>query len=66
MGAIGRRVVDMLSKKHDIITASRTKGNVNIDLVDIESIRDLYEMVGAFDAVIKHSGRKQMGSDRKT
>lgn len=55
-GAIGRRVVDVLAKKHDIITASRSKGNVNVDLVDVESIRELYETVGDFDAVISIAG----------
>lgn len=55
-GSIGRRVVDVLAKKHDIITASRSKGNVNVDLVDIESIRELYETVGDFDAVISIAG----------
>ncbi|MEO9967483.1 MAG: short chain dehydrogenase [Reichenbachiella sp.] len=55
-GAIGRRVVDVLSKKHDIITASRSKGNVNVDLIDVESIRELFETVGEFDAVISIAG----------
>lgn len=55
-GAIGRRVVDVMSKKHDIITASRSKGNVNVDLMDIDSIRELYETVGDFDAVISIAG----------
>lgn len=55
-GSIGRRVVDVLAKRHDIITASRSKGNVNVDLVDIESIRELYETVGDFDAVISIAG----------
>lgn len=61
-GSIGRRVVDVLAKKHDIVTASRSKGNVNVDLVDIESIRDLYETVGEFDAVICIAGEAKWGT----
>lgn len=61
-GSIGRRVVDVLSKKHDIITASRSKGNVNVDLMDVDSIRELYETVGAFDDVICIAGEATWGS----
>ncbi|UXX77803.1 short chain dehydrogenase [Reichenbachiella carrageenanivorans] len=61
-GSIGRRVVHVLAKKHDIVTASRSKGNVNVDLVDIESIRELYETVGEFDAVICIAGEAKWGA----
>lgn len=56
-GTIGQAVVDVLSKKHTIINASRGHGDVRIDITDPASIRKMYQAVGEFDAVIATTGK---------
>lgn len=51
-GTLGRAVVAELAQRHDVIAASRTEGDVRIDLTDPASIRAALEKIGRLDAIV--------------
>lgn len=55
-GTIGRRISYELSKKHEIVSARRSGGNVSVDITSVESILKMYETVDNIDAVICAAG----------
>ena len=55
-GTIGKKVSAHLSKKHDIITAGRTSGDMKFDMEDSASIKTMYESIGKLDAVVCIAG----------
>ncbi|MDO6962676.1 short chain dehydrogenase [Rhizobium alvei] len=60
-GTLGQAVVRELSSRHDIITASRSSGDVNVDIKDIDSIRAMYAKVGKVDAIACTAGKVHFG-----
>ncbi|WP_404424725.1 short chain dehydrogenase [Thalassospira australica] len=60
-GIIGRGIDAELSQRHEIIRASRSSGDVNVDLTDIASIRGMFEKVGKVDAVVSATGKVHFG-----
>ncbi|WP_372680551.1 short chain dehydrogenase [Desulfosarcina sp.] len=50
-GTIGRKVSNHLSKKHDVVVAGRTSGDVTVDITDSQSIEAMFSSVGNVDAV---------------
>ena len=50
-GTIGKKVASHLSKKHDIVIAGRSAGDVNVDIVESQSIEAMFKTVGKVDAV---------------
>jgi len=60
-GVIGKGVDAELSPRHEIIRASRTSGDVNVDLKDIASIRAMFEKIGPVDAVVSTTGKVHFG-----
>lgn len=55
-GTIGKSVVKRLGKKHEVITAGRTSGDVQVDINNAESVRKMFESVSGLDAVVCCSG----------
>jgi NAD(P)-dependent dehydrogenase (short-subunit alcohol dehydrogenase family) len=55
-GTIGRAVLAALTPRHQILSASRTKSAIAVDLADPESIRAMYRSVGTVDAVVSAAG----------
>jgi NAD(P)-dependent dehydrogenase (short-subunit alcohol dehydrogenase family) len=55
-GTIGREIVNALSREHEVIRASRSNEDVQVDITDPASIRAMYETVGKVDAVISAAG----------
>jgi len=55
-GTIGRRVSDVLSKKHQVVIGGRKSGEVFVDIAHSDSIKAMYESVGNIDAVICIAG----------
>src|SRR2546425_3031391 len=51
-GTIGRRIYKTLSKKHEIIRASRSGEDVEVDITSADSIETMYKSVAGIDAVI--------------
>ena len=56
-GCFGSAVHDALRDRHDVVTASRSSGDVNVDLRDPDSIAAMYEQVGRVDAVASAAGK---------
>ncbi len=55
-GTIGKKVAASLSQKHQTIIASRTKGDVLVDITDSNSIKKMFEKTGNVDAVVCIAG----------
>lgn len=60
-GTIGKRIHDRFAKKHEVIKASRTGGDVSVDITDAASIQKMYEAIGNIDAVICAAGPAKFG-----
>ncbi len=60
-GTIGKVVTEELSKRHEIIKASRNKGDVQVDIQSPKSIESMYKHVGKFDAVVSTTGEGYFG-----
>jgi NAD(P)-dependent dehydrogenase (short-subunit alcohol dehydrogenase family) len=61
-GDVGKAAVAELGKRHELITAGRSTGDVRVDLLDAASISAMYEKVGKVDAVVACAGHAYFGS----
>jgi hypothetical protein len=55
-GTIGKKVSAHLSKKHEIVIAGRTSGDVTVNIADCRSIEAMFETIGKIDAVLCIAG----------
>ena len=55
-GTIGKKVSAHFSKKHEIIIAGRSSGDVTVDIADSKSIKAMFESIGKMDAIICIAG----------
>jgi NAD(P)-dependent dehydrogenase (short-subunit alcohol dehydrogenase family) len=55
-GTIGKKVSDHLSKKHGVLIAGRSSGDVIVDITSSKSIEEMFESVGNLDAVVCIAG----------
>ena len=55
-GTIGKKVSDHFSKKHEVLTAGRSSGDVTVDIADSESIEAMFEKTGTVDAAVCIAG----------
>ena len=55
-GDIGQAALAGLTDRHDIITVGRTSGDYQLDISDLERVKDLYREIGAFDAMVSCAG----------
>ena len=55
-GTIGRAVAAELGQRHEIVSAGRTSGDLQLDITDSSSIRSAYEGAGPLDAVVSAAG----------
>lgn len=60
-GTVGQAALSDLRKRHDIIVAGRTSGDIRVDLMDEASVRAMFEKAGAVDAVISTAGHVHFG-----
>ena len=60
-GTIGKRVTEELSKRHEVIKASRTNADIKVNIESLSSIESMYKKVGKFDAVISATGEAYFG-----
>lgn len=61
-GTIGKRIHDRFAKKHEVVTASRSGGDVAVDITDAASIQKMYESVKGIDAVVCAAGPAKFGA----
>ena len=55
-GTIGTRVQEFLKEGNEIITVGKTSGQYQVDIADPASIRNLFEKIGKFDALVSATG----------
>jgi NAD(P)-dependent dehydrogenase (short-subunit alcohol dehydrogenase family) len=55
-GTIGKKVAAHFSKKHEIIIAGRSSGDVTVDIADSRSIETMFESIGEVDAILCIAG----------
>ncbi|MET0409092.1 MAG: short chain dehydrogenase [Hyphomicrobium sp.] len=60
-GTIGRAIVTELGARHDIVEVGKSRGALQVDLLDSASVRDLFAKIGAFDAVVTAAGNAHFG-----
>ena len=60
-GTIGRRIYETLSKKHEIVRASRGGEDVTVDITSADSIETMYKSAANVDAVICAAGPAAFG-----
>jgi NAD(P)-dependent dehydrogenase (short-subunit alcohol dehydrogenase family) len=60
-GTIGKAVSALLAKRHEIIFASRSHGDIKVDITDSHSIEKMYQQVGKFHAVVSTAGWVHFG-----
>jgi NAD(P)-dependent dehydrogenase (short-subunit alcohol dehydrogenase family) len=56
-GTLGKAVAAELGARHDIVGASRSSGDVQVDLRDAGSVEAMYEKIGPIDAVVCAAGK---------
>lgn len=60
-GTIGKHVVKAIEKDNEIVKAGSKSGDIQVNMADTESIKKMYESVGAFDALICVAGDGHFG-----
>lgn len=60
-GTIGKAVVSELAKRHTVVVAGFSHGDVKVDIKDNASIDAMYKTVGKVDAVVSTVGKVHFG-----
>lgn len=60
-GTIGRSVVNILSKDHEVVPVAHRGGPITVDLARKESIEELFNQVGSFDGLVCAAGVARFG-----
>lgn len=62
-GTIGKHVVNALEQKgeHQIVKVGSKSGDVQVNISDPQSIKSMYEKIGAFDALVCTAGEGYFG-----
>jgi NAD(P)-dependent dehydrogenase (short-subunit alcohol dehydrogenase family) len=56
-GLIGNAVNKELIARHEVVIVGHTRGKIQVDIRDSNSIKNMYESVGKFDALIATTGK---------
>jgi NAD(P)-dependent dehydrogenase (short-subunit alcohol dehydrogenase family) len=64
-GTIGKHVVKALENDHEIIRVGAKSGDIQVDISDPGSIRNMYDKAGKFDAVVCAAGDGHFGPFNK-
>lgn len=60
-GTVGRAALSDLRKRHDIITAGRSSGDLKVDVMDEASVEAMFKAAGNVDAVVVTTGHGHFG-----
>ncbi|HEX3755511.1 MAG TPA: short chain dehydrogenase [Rhizomicrobium sp.] len=60
-GTLGKAVGRELSNRHEVVQVGHTGGDLQADVTDRQSIEQLYEKTGEFDAVVSTTGNVHFG-----
>ena len=59
-GTIGQAVADALAVRHEVVRATRSGGDLTVDITSPDSIRRLFEAAGPVDAVVCAAGQARL------
>lgn len=60
-GTIGKAVVAALQDRHEIVKVGHSGGDHQVDIADSGSIRNLFQRIGRFDALVSAVGKVHFG-----
>lgn len=58
---MGQHLVQQLKTEHELITAGSRSGDILVDITDVQSIENLYQQAGSFDALVCTAGPTYVG-----
>ncbi len=61
-GTIGKKVSQHLVKKHELVIAGRSSGDVQVEIAQSQSIKAMFEAVGKVDAIVSIAGEAKWGA----
>ncbi|NLR91831.1 short chain dehydrogenase [Flammeovirga agarivorans] len=61
-GTIGSGIVELLRKEHDVISIGRKSGDYQVDLLDTNGIKKMFNEIQGIDGIISTVGDGSMGS----
>jgi NAD(P)-dependent dehydrogenase (short-subunit alcohol dehydrogenase family) len=60
-GTLGEAVSKELGARHEVVRVGHTRGDFQVDIAEPSSIEQLYQKVGAFDALVCTAGNVHFG-----
>lgn len=60
-GTMGSYLSNAFEKEHEVVRAGRTGSDVKVDITSSDSIEEMYQQIGAFDALISTAGPSFVG-----
>lgn len=60
-GTMGRHLTNAFKKENEVITAASKDGDIRVDITSTASIKNMYQQVGTFDALISTAGPTFVG-----
>ena len=61
-GTIGKGVVNTLAHIHELVKVGHREGIIRVDLASKDSIEQMFQEIGSFDAVVSTAGVAKFGS----
>lgn len=61
-GTLGRAVVQELKPRHEIVTVGKNSGDLQTDITSTDSIQQMFEQIGSFDALVSTTGSVHFGA----
>jgi NAD(P)-dependent dehydrogenase (short-subunit alcohol dehydrogenase family) len=61
-GTIGKAVVEALAGRHEVIRVGHRGGDYQVDMASRESIEQLFQAIGEFDALVSAAGQAKFGA----
>lgn len=60
-GTVGKAAANELSRRHDVVRAGRSSGDLTVDVMSEDSVKAMYAKLGKVDAVVACCGHVHFG-----
>lgn len=60
-GTVGRAAAAELSRRHEVIRAGRSSGDITVDVMSEDAVRSMFAKLGMLDAVVACAGHVHFG-----
>ena len=61
-GVVGTGIVHLLKREHEVISVGKTRGDYQVDLLNTDSIAQLFKKIGPIDGIISTIGDGSMNA----